>query len=108
MPTESNLTRNIIPSGLRYRSKRRINKLLGKQEETRGITRSRMTSFDMQADDDYSDIRSIKSNKRRRLDLLRNEELPFLLACDENSAMSVQSHISRKFRKRKVMPMKFD
>ena len=79
MPSSSVINNRVTPSAMRVRSRRRIDKLIGKAETPSG-SRSRLTSIDMHAEDSFSDLRSIKRNKRRRLDLLKNDDFPMMFA----------------------------
>lgn len=79
MPSSSVINNSVTPASMRVRSRRRIDKLMGKTD-TPAMTRSRLSSIDMQAEDSFTDIRSIKRNKRRRLDLLKNDDFPMMFA----------------------------
>lgn len=100
-----------IITGPRYRSNKRINKLIGKTESEGPVTRSRLSSRDFLACDEFSslsNLKEIKHSKKSQLKKLKNDDFSLMFAWDEDSALSVQSHITRKFRKRKAVPLKFD
>jgi hypothetical protein len=79
MPSSSAINTNVTPSSIRYRSRRRIDKLMGKTND-QPITRSRLTSMDMQSQDEFSDFRQMKNNKRRRLNMLKNDDFSLMFA----------------------------
>ena len=90
------------------RNKRRINKLIGKELEDQPRTRSRLASGDFSESHSVSylsDLKDIKKSKRSKLNSLKYNDMFAMAACDEDSALSVQNHIRRKYRKRKAMPL---
>ena len=58
-------------------NKKRINKLLGKQEEE-PKTRSRIDSQDFIALDEFSCLKNIKHNKKNQLSRLKNDGIPLI------------------------------
>lgn len=91
----------------KYKSKKRINKLMGKNAE-RPLTRSRLASRDFGTEDDWSCIttlQELKKKKKSRLEHLKSSDMMLMSAWDEDSALSVQHHITRKYRKRKAIPL---
>ncbi|CAI2377053.1 unnamed protein product [Moneuplotes crassus] len=104
MPASSQSS--IISTESRVRSKKRLNKLMGKKS-VGSKTRSRLNSNDFHTEEDCSSLsalQTIKTRKRNRLNYLKSEDMMLMSACEEDSAISVQSHITRKFRKRKAIP----
>lgn len=100
-------TKDTITSEPRVRSKKRITKLMGKRSAG-SKSRSRLSSNDFQTEDDLSSLstlQTLKKRKRSRLNYLKSEDMMLMSACDEDSAISVQSHITRKFRKRRAIPL---
>ena len=81
MPSADGIATNVTPAGIRYRSKRRINKLIGKKAKDGPLTRSRLSSIDFKTEDNYSDFREIKRTKRNKLNLLKTtDEFPLMFA----------------------------
>ena len=83
---------------------------MGKQGDG-PLTRSRIASGDLNIEDEFSYVTSlqdIKKTKKRKLNLLKNNDMFLMSACDEDSALSVQNHIIRKYRKRKAIPLRND
>lgn len=71
-------TDQIMPN---YRSKKRINKLLGKPSDG-PMTRSRIQSKDFSVDEEwsnYSNLQDLKEKKRSKLHRLRNQDM-FLMS----------------------------
>ena len=108
MPADFNVAPN--QSMPNYRSNKRINKLLGKQSEG-PLTRSRLASKDFSVDEEwssYTNLQDLKRKKQSKLNQLRNNDMFLMSACDEDSALSVQNHITRKYRKRRAIPFNRD
>ena len=101
---ESSITSSVFPH---YRSIKRITKLMGKQQEG-PMTRSRLASKEFICDIDefsnFSSLQDIKKKKRDKLSTLKNNDMLLMSAWDEDSALSVQNHLTRRFRKRKAIP----
>ena len=91
-----------------FRSKKRINKLIGKQQEE-SLTRSRISSKDFSWNNDefsnFSTLQEIKQMKRDKINSLKTNDMFQMSAWDEDSALSVQSHLTRRYRKRKAVPL---
>ena len=98
-----------INSSLQFRSKKRIDKLIGKQNEG-AQTRSRLSSKDFYNDNsefsNFSTLQEIKQIKRDKLNSLKTDDMFQMSAWDEDSVLTVQNHLTRKYRKRKATPFK--
>lgn len=80
---------------------------MGKMQEG-PVTRSRISEKDFTTSDEWSSFTNIQELKRRKkdkLDHLKHNDMFLMSAGDEDSAISVQNHITRKFRKRKATPL---
>jgi hypothetical protein len=78
-------TLEITPSktGAKFRSKKRINKLLGKKQPVRMSTRSRVSSSDFGVDEEWSNIstlQDLKRKKKTRLDDLKSQDMMLMSA----------------------------
>jgi hypothetical protein len=50
----------------------------------------------------------LKKKKKRKISQLKNHDMFMMSAWDEDSALSVQNHITRKYRKRRAIPLSHD
>lgn len=79
MPSAKTISSIIAHSGPHFRSRRRISKLVGKQNEESSV-RKRISSEDFESLDEFSSLKTMKNSKKTHLNELKNDGMQLMFA----------------------------